>query len=363
MTQPVADDSASVVGELSVLVSSLHREAALGGVEAPDVLASMATKAAPWLGQEGVDAVVASTRRRLVGLGEIEPLLVASDISDILINGPGRVRVERAGHLEFSSIVLDSDGVRLLVDRIALLARRRPDARAPVLECVLPAGHRVTVAVAPVATGGPLIAIRRFRTDLHGIGSFDESRRGLIERLVDAVAVGESVLIAGPTGAGKTTLIGALIDLVPTDDRVVLIEDTAEVNTTHPDVARLVTRAESPTDLPIDLESLVRLALRLRPDRIVVGEVRGREARGLVQALNTGHRGGLASIHAASTAGALRRLWSLCDHGAAPRGGDPETEQLLEAFDLVAVVAPGQDGRRQLVDVAPSRSLEAFVCS
>ena len=341
-------------GEISVLVSAVHRRAAIDGVEHPSALAELARSFAPWASEPVLASVVAAVRRRLLGLGEIESLLGEPTVSDVLINGPGPVLVERDGSLEVSSVVLDADGVRLLVDRISALTRRRPDVRSPVIESSLPSGHRVTVVVAPVAVRGPVVAIRRRRTDLAGIGSFVEARSGLIGQLLELVGEGSSILVAGVTGAGKTTLIGSLLDAVDPRERVVVIEDVAEIVTSHGDVARLVARDDgiNPT---VGLGDLVRVALRLRPDRIVVGEVRGAEATHLVHALSTGHRGGLASIHAGDAHAAAARLTSLYRAGVDGPLDDAGIDQLSRAFDKVVVLGRCPDGRRAIVDVADFR--------
>lgn len=349
---PEVDSDPVATAELSVLVSLVHHAAAIDGADTPEVLAEMVRSAAPWADVRSVESVVAAVRRRMLGLGEIEPLLALHDVSDVLINGPGPVYVERSGRLCESGVVLDSDGIRLLIDRIAALTHRRPDLRTPVVECSLPAGHRVAIAIPPVATSGPVIAIRRHRRDLSGLGSFGERRPGLLDSLAEAVADGASILVAGATGAGKTTLLGALLDLVADDERIVLIEDVAEVATSHPDVARLVARQNAPGVDEVGLGELVRLALRLRPDRIVVGEVRGSEAGHLVQALSTGHRGGLASIHAAGVTTAVARLTTLCEVDSATGRRTSAEYQLEFAFDLVAVVERDRQGRRSVVDVA-----------
>jgi pilus assembly protein CpaF len=331
--------------EIAALVSEVHAD--LAAHSSSDLGSSQreVSQRAPWLSVAEVERVADLIDRRLYGFGDIEVLLAQPEVTDILVNGPGLVLVERAGELVDSGIALDAAGVRLLVDRVARWCRPRPDARHPVAHAVLPTGDRATVVLPPAAAKGPYVAIRRMPSG--GLPLSELADAADAEVLRAAVRARRSILVIGPTGAGKTTLVGALVAEVPASERIVVVEDVAELSTVHPHVVRLVAADGA------DLRALVATSLRLRPDRIVVGEVRGAEAVDLLHALTSGHAGGFATLHATSAAEAHRRLQLLC--GQASDTVDPAVmrAQWSGAFDLVVTMKRAHGGRRVVSCIEP----------
>jgi len=242
---------------------------------------------------------------------DLERLFVDPDVSEILLNGGGRAFVERAGRLEPVAVGLDETGVRRVVERIIAPLGLRLDRASPMVDARLPDGSRLHAVLAPVAVDGTCVAIRRFGAGRRVLADFGLTGPGA-ELLRWAVGAGWNLLLSGGTGAGKTTLLNTLAGEFATGERIVTIEETAELALPQPHVVRLEARpanAEGAGAVPI--RSLVRAALRLRPDRLVLGEVRGEEAFDLLQALNTGHSGSLSTIHANGPGDALTRLENL----------------------------------------------------
>ncbi|MCO6456396.1 MAG: CpaF family protein [Pirellulaceae bacterium] len=247
------------------------------------------------------------------GLGPLEPLMQDPTVSDILVNSPQEVFIERRGRLERTGIVFaDEQHVLRIIQRIVARVGRRIDEVSPMVDARLPDGSRVNAVVPPLALGGPKLSIRRFGANplrIDDLLNFGSLTPGMVEFLSAAVGARLSFLIAGGTGAGKTTLLDALSSFVPPDERLVTIEDSAELILQHPHVVRLETRNPNTEGRgEISQRDLVRNALRMRPDRILVGEVRGAEALDMLQAMNTGHEGSLTTIHANDTRDALQRL-------------------------------------------------------
>jgi len=247
------------------------------------------------------------------GLGPIEPLMHDPTVSDILVNGAHEVYVERHGVLERTPIVFaDDQHVMRIVQRIVARIGRRIDEVSPMVDARLPDGSRVNAVAPPLALDGPKLSIRRFgaeRLTLEQLLKFGSISEDMARFLEAAVAARVSFLISGGTGAGKTTLLNALSLAIPREERIVTIEDSAELLLQHPHVARLETRqANTEGSGEVPARDLVRNSLRMRPDRIIVGEVRGAEALDMLQAMNTGHEGSLTTIHANDTRDALSRL-------------------------------------------------------
>lgn len=251
----------------------------------------------------------------IVGLGPLEVLLADDDVTDVLVNGPDEVWVERANTMERCDISFrDDDDVIAMVRRVIAPLGLRIDRAEPAVDARLEDGSRLHALIPPAAVDGPVVAIRRFHPQIAGVG--DLLAQGSVEpdraeMLIASVAERKNILVAGPTGAGKTTLLNVLCSLIPESDRTVTIEDAAELRLTG-HVVRLESRRANVEGVgDITMRDLVRHALRLRPDRIVVGEVRGAEALDMLQALNTGHRGSMSTIHARGAAEALVRLETL----------------------------------------------------
>jgi pilus assembly protein CpaF len=302
-------------------------------------------------------ALSARVAERALGLGPLEPLLRDADVDEILVSGTAPAWVERSGRLVPTDVRFGSEAeLRHVIERILAPLGRRADEAEPLCDARLPDGSRVNVVLPPLALDGPVLTIRRFRP--RGFAPSDLIAHGtlpapLLEFLGRAVRAHCTLLICGGTGSGKTTTLGALAGFVARGERVVTIEDAAELRIALPHVVRLEAR---PPNLEgrgeVTIRRLVRNALRMRPDRLIVGEVRGAEALDLLVALSTGHAGSLCTIHAGSGAEALRRLETLAlmaDIGlplAAIR------DQIADAIDLVVRQARGPDGVRRVVEVA-----------
>src|SRR5947208_5105829 len=295
--------------------------------------------------------------RLATGLGPLEPLLADPSVDEVMVNGPDSVWVERHGRLEPADVQFAAEADLLhAIERILAPLGRRVDEASPLCDARLPDGSRVNVVIPPLALSGPCLTIRRFRrhgfslSDLVENGTLSEELASFLARCVRARA---SILVSGGTGSGKTTTLGALSGALPEGERIVTIEDAAELRLRQPHVVRLEAR---PANLEgrgeVTIRQLVRNALRMRPDRIVVGEVRGAEALDMLQALNTGHDGSLTTVHANSPEDALRRVETLALMAGVGLPHDAVREQVASALDLVVHQARGADGRRRVESVA-----------
>lgn len=268
------------------------------------------------LGDEAVLSLVESLRRELVGAGPLQALLQEPDVTDVLVNGPNAVWIDRGRGLERAAAEFGSDGdVRRLAQRLAAAVGRRLDDASPYVDARLVDGTRLHAVIAPIATDGTVISLRVPRRqaftlpDLVRIGSIDELGAAWLRALVEARL---AFIVSGGTGTGKTTVLASLLGLVPGDERIVMVEDSAELLPDHAHVVRLQSRLANIEGAgAITMRELLRQALRMRPDRIVVGEVRGPEIVELLSALNTGHEGGCGTIHANSAEDVPARIEAL----------------------------------------------------
>lgn len=298
-----------------------------------------------------------------IGMGPLAPLLADPAVSDILVNAPDQVYIERFGKLERTDVRFrDSDHIVRVIERIASRVGRRIDTASPMADLRLPDGSRVNATLPPVTIDGPTLSIRRFgrrrlrRDDLLNVGTLSNE---ILEFLVIAVRARKNILISGGTGAGKSTLLGVLAEAIPETERIVTIEDTAELSLDQEHVVRMETR-------PINIEGRGRItardllvnALRMRPDRIIVGEVRGGEALDMLQALNTGHDGGIGTIHANSTRDALSRLETMVLMAGTELPSRAVREQIVSAIHLLVHVRRYDDGVRRVESVAEITGLE-----
>jgi pilus assembly protein CpaF len=298
-----------------------------------------------------VDAVVDAIEARANGLGPLDPLLADSTVTEVMVNGGGAVWVEREGRLERTALIVSERDLGLLVERIVAPLGLRADRRSPIADARLPDGSRVNVVVPPLAVDGPCITIRRFGA--RAIRLAEMCPPGVEELLRWAVASRLNVVVSGGTGAGKTTLLNALAARLPATERIVTVEDTAELRLRHDHVVRLEARpASADGAAAVGLRDLVRNALRMRPDRILVGEVRGPEALEMLWAMNTGHEGSLSTCHANSPLDALRRLEVMVLTAGLELPLAAVRDQITSAVDLLVQVARLADGRRQVVTVA-----------
>jgi pilus assembly protein CpaF len=302
------------------------------------------------------------------GLGPIEPLLHDPDISDILVNTHSQVYIERFGRLELTDVRFDDDDhLMKIIDRIVSRVGRRIDESSPMVDARLPDGSRVNAIIPPLSLDGPVLSIRRFgvRTlaveDLLQLNSISA---GMVELLKGAVRARLNVLISGGTGSGKTTLLNAFSAYIPPEERIVTIEDAAELQLLQPHVVRLETR---PPNIEgrgeVTQRDLVKNALRMRPDRIIVGEVRGQEVMDMLQAMNTGHDGSLTTVHANNPRDALHRLETLMLLSGVNLPPIAMREQISAGLDVIIHVARLADGSRRVVNVAEIVGMEKDVVS
>jgi pilus assembly protein CpaF len=290
------------------------------------------------------------------GLGPLEPLLADPAVDEVMVNGPGAVYVERRGRLERAGQSFEDEAQLMhAIERVLAPLGRRVDEAAPLCDARLADGSRVNVVIPPLSLGGPCLTIRRFRRE--GFSLRDLVRGGTLSRelaelLALCVAARASVLVSGGTGSGKTTTLNALSGAIPGEERIVTIEDAAELRLRQRHVVRLEAR---PPNLEgrgeVTIRQLVRNALRMRPDRIVVGEVRGAEALDMLQALNTGHDGSLTTVHANSPGDAVRRLETLALMAGIGLPAEAVREQVASALDVVVHQARLPNGSRVIESV------------
>ncbi|HEY8524421.1 MAG TPA: ATPase, T2SS/T4P/T4SS family, partial [Acidimicrobiales bacterium] len=313
-------------------------------------LTALVRAEAPLLPADAVADVVARVQARIGGVGRLEPLLADPQVTDVLVNGPGPIWVERSGQLERTAVALDRPAIELLIERVVAPLGLRADRTTPIVDARLPDGSRVHVVLPPLAVDGPSVTIRRFGAADLPLGAF--CARPVVGLLVQAVHAGMNMVVTGATGAGKTTLLNALCGQLPDGERVVTVEDAAELRLPGEHVVRLETRPATPDGLPaITVRDLVRAALRMRPDRLVIGEVRGAEALDMLLALNTGHDGSLSSCHANGPGDAVRRIETMA-LAAADLPLAAVREHVTGAVDLLVHVARGPGGRRRITAVA-----------
>jgi pilus assembly protein CpaF len=326
----------------------------LVGASAHDVRARVEGLVAaedPLLAVDRREVVVTDLLNTVMGLGALEPLLADPTIDEIMVNGSGRCFVERAGVLEPVPLLLDDDGIVRLVDRVLAPLGLRLDRSSPMVEARLADGSRLHAVIPPLAIDGPCVTIRRFGTRRLGLDAFGADGHAC-DAMRELIESGVNLLISGGTGSGKTTLLNALTGFIDARDRVVTIEETAELRLARDHVVRLEARpANAEGSGAVSVRDLVRAALRMRPDRLVIGEVRGAEALDLLQALNTGHDGSLSTVHANSPVDALRRLSTLALFGNAGLPHRAVCEQLRSAVDIVVQVGRTAVGAREVVSV------------
>jgi len=309
------------------------------------------------------DRLVGEVHHELFGLGPLEPLLADPGISDILVNSYSSIYIERRGKLEKTTISFkDDEHLRRVIERIVSTVGRRIDEAQPMVDARLPDGSRVNAIIPPLALDGPVLSIRRFGVDplkmpmLIENGALTKEIAILFEMCVRARL---NIIISGGTGAGKTTLLNALSAFIPASERIVTIEDSAELQMQQPHVVRLETR---PPNIEgrgeVTQRDLVRNTLRMRPDRIVIGEVRGAEAIDMLQAMNTGHDGSLTTIHANTTRDALARLETMVQMTGMRLSDRAMRQQIASAVNLVIQVARLTDGTRRIVSISEITGME-----
>jgi pilus assembly protein CpaF len=299
----------------------------------------------------------------IFGYGPLEPLLKDDDVSDILVNTYKQVMIERHGKLYRTDVRFKDDKHLLqIIDRIVSAVGRRIDESRPMVDARLPDGSRVNAIIPPLAIDGPHLSIRKFRLDaLSGedLVRFESLTPPMLELLSGIVKARLNVLISGGTGAGKTTLLNVLSSFLPHDERIVTIEDSAELQLRQPHVVRLETRPSNVEgEGEVSQRALLINALRMRPDRIVVGEVRGGEAVDMLQAMNTGHDGSLTTLHANTPRDALARLETMISMAGLNLPERAMRQQVASAIDVVIQVSRLTDGRRKVINISEIVGME-----
>jgi len=305
------------------------------------------------------EQLVQRIEREASGLGPLEELLDDPTVQEVMVNGPGKIHVERDGRIQpVTGIAFDSDEhLRNTIERILAPLGRRVDELSPMADARLADGSRVNVVIPPLAVDGPAISIRRFPArrptvaDLVGNGTLTGDQA---EFLGERIAARESILISGGTGSGKTTLLNALSAFIGASERIVTIEDAAELRLAQAHVVRLESRPPSIEGRgEVTIRALLKNALRMRPDRIVIGEVRGAEALDLLTALNTGHDGALSTVHASSATDALARIEVLALMAGVGLPVEVIAAQLRRGIDHVVHIARAEHGRRRVEAIEP----------
>jgi pilus assembly protein CpaF len=319
-------------------------------------------------------AITPAQRRRffaevtaeILGYGPLEPLLADPTVSEVMVNGPDEVWVERSGLLERCDVRFDDERqLRQVIDRIVAAVGRRVDESSPLCDARLPDGSRVNVVLPPLSLRGPCITVRKFpenpllMEDLVRLGTLSEATRAFLQ----AAVLGKvNIVVSGGTGTGKTTFLNAVSQAIPVTERIISIEDAAELQLHQPHVVPLETRpANAEGTGRVTVRDLVVNALRMRPDRIVVGEVRGPEALDMLQAMNTGHEGSLTTLHANSPRDALSRLETMVLMAGVDLGLRAVRDQIASAIELVVHLDRLPDGRRVVTAITEVQGMEAEV--
>ena len=307
--------------------------------------------------------LIEELKNELLGLGPLEPLLRDDEITDILVNGYNQVYVEKRGKLHATDVVFQDDQhLMMIIDRIVSRVGRRVDESSPMVDARLPDGSRINAIIPPLALDGPALSIRRFgkhRFDIGALVEKDALTWDLVEFLLAVVRARLNVIVCGGTGSGKTTMLNCLSAFFPEDERIVTIEDSAELSLQQPHVVRLETR---PANLEgrgeVTQRELVKNCLRMRPDRIVVGEVRGAEVFDMLQAMSTGHDGSIATIHSNSPRECLSRLEMMMLLSGVSIPQRAMRQQIASAVNIIVHVTRLSDGSRKVMRISEISGME-----
>ncbi|HET8783352.1 MAG TPA: CpaF family protein [Pyrinomonadaceae bacterium] len=377
VTGPLTDDVISNQQGFQDMKARLHRMlinrmdlTKLGMLEPDQLHEEVARLASTLLAQEDTplsaierERLIHEVRHELFGLGPLEQLLADTSISDILVNSPYNIYIERRGKLERTNVEFkDNEHLMRVIERIVSSVGRRIDESSPMVDARLKDGSRVNAIIPPLSLDGPVLSIRRFGAEplrmprLIDNQALTADMASMFDMCVNSRL---NVLISGGTGAGKTTLLNALSAYIPVNERIVTIEDSAELQMQQPHVVRLETR---PPNIEgkgeVTQRDLVRNALRMRPDRIVIGEVRGGEAIDMLQAMNTGHDGSLTTIHANSSRDALSRLETMIQMTGMRLSDRAMRQQIASAINMVVQVARLSDGTRRVTSISEITGME-----
>jgi pilus assembly protein CpaF len=309
------------------------------------------------------ERLVSDVQHELFGLGPLEPLLKDPTISDILVNSHDTIYIERRGKIEATNVRFkDDEHLMRVIERIVSSVGRRIDESSPMVDARLQDGSRVNAIIPPLSIDGPVLSIRRFGADPLRMAALVENKaltKDIADMLQMVVHARLNILISGGTGAGKTTLLNALSAFIPENERIVTIEDSAELQLQQPHVVRLETR---PPNIEgkgeVTQRDLVKNALRMRPDRIVIGEVRGGEAIDMLQAMNTGHDGSLTTVHANTPRDAIARLETMIQMTGMRLSDRAMRQQIASALNLVVQVARLSDGSRRVTSISEVTGME-----
>src|SRR5690606_20823576 len=307
--------------------------------------------------RQEMEALVKQIINESVGYGPLEALLKEDSITEIMVNGPKEIYIEQQGKLMKSDVRFkDEQHIRHIIDRIIAPIGRRIDESSPMVDARLHDGSRVNAVIPPISLNGPILSIRKFNKnpftheDLIGFGTYTDEISEFLQAVVKAKC---NILVSGGTGSGKTTLLNVLSGSIPYGERVVIIEDMAELKFEHDNLVRMEARPQNMEGKgEINIRALVRNALRMRPDRIIVGEVRGSEAIDMLQAMNTGHEGSLTTVHANSPKDALGRLEAMVIMSGLSLTVDVVRQYFVGALDLIVQSERLPDGKRKLVSIA-----------
>lgn len=373
---PPPTDGAPIAPDLE-LKHSLHRRLLgrinldrLAEIDAPRVRREVRNALEALMDEEdfGVEAdhrdeLIDQVLNEVFGLGPLEPLMQDPTISDILVSTPELVYVERAGKLVKTQVKFkDNAHLQRIIQKIVSQAGRRIDESSPMVDTRLPDGSRVNAVIAPVAVDGPLLSIRRFSKDLltsDDLVAMQALTRPMMDLLAACVHARLNILIAGGTGSGKTTLLNILSTCIPADERIVTIEDTAELQLRQEHVARMETRQPNlEGEGAIDQRHLLINSLRMRPDRIILGEVRGGEALDMLQAMNTGHDGSLATIHANSGTDAVNRLELMVGLANSNISTPSMRKHIVAGIQVFVQLERLSDGTRKITQISESTGLK-----
>ena len=355
------------------LIDNVARAIEAEGIAAPErddfikqQIATIYDQANLKLPQDMRGMILKEVLNELLGYGPLQPLLTDPEVTEVMVNGPKKVYVEKKGQLTRSSVVFDDDNhVLQIIDRIILPLGRRVDADSPTVDARLPDGSRVNAVIPPVSIDGPSITIRKFSKEKLGIGAlidFGSITEKMAEFVRACVLAHLNIIISGGTGSGKTTLLNVLSSFIPEDERIITIEDAAELQLQQDHVLRMETK---PANIDgrgaVTIRDLVRNSLRMRPDRIVVGEVRGGEALDMLQAMNTGHDGSLTTLHSNSPRDAIARLETLVLMAGMDLPLKVVRQQIASAVDLIVQQSRLKDGTRKVTAITEVAGMEGDI--
>ncbi len=310
--------------------------------------------------------LVSDMADEILGYGPIEPLLRDPTVTEVMVNRPDQVYCERFGKLELTDITFrDFEHIRHVIDKIVTPLGRRVDESSPMVDARLPDGSRVNAIIPPLSLNGPVLTIRKFSVDPYTVEDligFGTLTQGMAAFLAACVKIKLNIIVSGGSGAGKTTLLNVLSSFIPEGERIVTVEDAAELKLHQPHVVRLESR---PPNIEgkgeVKIRDLVRNCLRMRPDRIVVGECRGGEALDMLQAMNTGHEGSISTIHANSPRDALARLETMVMMAGMELPSRAIREQVASAIHLIVQIGRLSDGSRKVISVSEVQGMEGNV--